>query len=245
MRWGPILQFPVDAEVDEDDDDDDGDEGDCKTLISTFCSTYLMGGIWGILTTDTKTDPLLLPRGTSAVNSFADVRVPGHKMRVRFLGLLLDILHQRLLLHNDRVQVLEQLLQLDHRTLDLLDRIVALLHIAQRRLCLASTVRIEECLLEDLRIATVHGGFADLGLSGFRVDDEILSALLFLHFFPELALLRLVRVDRFPYSAVQRVDLWLVHRLLRLSLALDPLHAVGQAAVAGHDLGAHGVDLLV
>ena len=201
--------------------------------------------ILGVLTADTKTDPLLLPRGTSAINGFADVLVARDEMRVRLLSLLLDILHQRLLLHDDRIQVLEQLLQLDHGALDLLDGIVALLHIAQSGLRLASTIRIEECLLEYLRIAAVHGGFPDLGLVGFGVDDQVLPALLLLHFFPELALLRLVRVDRLPYPAVQRVDLWLVHGLLRFSLALDSLHAVGQAAVAGHDVGAHGVDLLV
>ena len=198
-----------------------------------------------MLTANAKTDPLLLPRGTSRSDGLTDLLIAAHKMRVRLLGLLLDVLHQRILLHDNGVQVLEQLLQLDHGALDLLDGVVALLHIAQRALRLASAVGVEEGLLEDLGVAAVLGGFADLGLAGFGVDDQVLAALLLLHFFAELRLLRLVRVDRLPYPAVQGVDLRLVHRLLCLPLALDALHAVGEPAVAGHDVGGHGVDLFV
>lgn len=164
---------------------------------------------------------------------------------MRFFRLLLDVLHQRVLLHHDRVQVLEELLQLDHRTLDLLDRVMALLHIAQSRLGLASAVGIEQCLLEDLRVAAILCGFSDLGLAGFRVDDQVLAALLFLHFLPELALLSLIGINGLPYPAVQGIDLRLVHGLLCFALALDSFHAICEAAVSGHDVGAHGVDLLV
>ena len=198
-----------------------------------------------MLTADSQTNPLLLPRRTGRINGLADLLVTAHKVRVRLLGLLLDILHQRILLDDDGVQVLEQLLQLDHGALDLLDRVVALLHIAQRALRLASAVRVEQRLLEDLCVAAVLRGFPDLGFRGFGVDDQVLAALLLLHLFAELRFLRLVRVDRLPYPAVQGVDLRLVHWLLCLPLALDALYTICQPAVAGHDVGGHGVDFFI
>jgi hypothetical protein len=47
-------------------------------------------------------------------------------------------------LHDDLVKVLEQLRELHHLALDLLDRLVAFLDIPEARLGLAAAVRAEE-----------------------------------------------------------------------------------------------------
>ncbi len=197
------------------------------------------------LTADTQANPLLLPRRPRTIHRFPHLRIARHKIRMRILNLLLNILHQRLLLHHNRIQVLEQLLQLHHRALDLLDRVVALLHIPHRALRLASAIRVKERLLEDLRVAAIHCRFPDLCFRGFRVDDEVLSTLLLLDFFAEVAFLALVGVDGFAYPAVQRVDLGFVPGFAGGGLGFDSLDSVGEAAVAGHDVGAHGVDFFI
>ena len=168
-----------------------------------------------------------------------------YQMLTRLLSLLLHILHQRLLLHDNRVQILEKLLQFNHRALDLLDRVVTLLHIAQRTLRLASPVRVEEGLLEYLRIAAIHRGFPHFSLGSFGVDDKVLSALLLLDFFSEIGFLRLIRIYRFAYPPIQRIDLGLIHRLAGVRLGFDALYAVREPAVPGHDVRAHAVDFFV
>ena len=197
------------------------------------------------LTRNTQADPFLLPRGPSAVNGLTNMNVAGFEMCVCFLSLLLNVLDQRFLLHDNGIEVLEELLQLNHCALDLLDRVVALLDVAQRALRLSPAVGVEEGLLEDLSVAAIHRGFPDLRLRRFRVDDQVLPTLLLLHLLPELTLLRLVRIDRLPYPPIQRVDLRLVARLAGIRLRLDALHAIRESAVARHDIRAHAVDLLV
>jgi len=131
---------------------------------------------------------------------------------MRILSVLLNVLYQRLLLNNDRIQVLEQLRQLDHRLLDLLDRVVALLYVAERALSLAATVGLHECLLKDLRVAACFGSFPELGLGCVWTDDLVLAALLGLDFGAEGGLGLLELIDRFLDAAVEGVDLGLIAR---------------------------------
>merc|ERR1712029_1127329 len=80
---------------------------------------------------NTKTDPLLLPRCSSTRDSFLNMHIARFEVRVGLLRLGLDILYQRFLLHDDSVEVLEKLVQLHHRALDLDNRVVSLSHVAQ------------------------------------------------------------------------------------------------------------------
>ena len=133
-------------------------------------------------------------------------------MHTRVVSMFLHVLDHRLLLHDNSIQVLEQLGQLDHGLLDLLDCVVALAHVGQGALGLAAAVGVHECLLEDLRVAAGFADFAQLGLGCVRVHDQVLPFLLLLDFVPEGGLLLLEVVDGFLDAAVEVADLWRVLR---------------------------------
>merc|ERR1712130_238502 len=116
-------------------------------------------------------------------------------MRVRLLSLRLDVLHQRLLLHDDSVEVLKQLVQLHHRALNLDNRVVSLPHIAQSRLRLPSAIGVQKRLLENLLIASGFSGLLQLLLCRIWSYDEVLPSLLLLYLSPELRLGLLESVD--------------------------------------------------
>ena len=205
---------------DKDDDDNDQDDGNA----------------------DTKADPLLFARSACAHDRAVDLHVALLQVLVCVHGLCLDVLHHGLLLHDNGVQILEQLLQLEHSLLDLLDSGMALADVRERTLSLTAAIRVHERLLEDLGIRAFTSGFLNLLLGRIGPDNEELSALLFLHVLPELALNLLVRVDGLANATVQGVDLGLVPWVLRLVARLDTLHTVGKSAVAAHDICAEGVD---
>jgi hypothetical protein len=191
---------------------------------------------------DTKADPLLFACGACTHDRTVNLHVALLQVLVCIHGLCLDVLHHRLLLHDDSVQILEQLLQLEHSLLDLLNGGVTLADVRERTLSLTATIRVHERLLEDLGIRAFACSFLDLLLCRIGPDNEELSALLFLNILPELALNLLVRVDGLANAAVQGVDLGLVPRVLGVVARLDALHAVGKSAVAAHDICAEGID---
>lgn len=122
---------------------------------------------------------------------------------------------------------------------------MALANVGQSALSLASAVRVDERLLEDLCIGTGFGRLDDFLFGGIRVDDEVLATLLFLNVLAELGLDGLVVVDCFANATVEGVDLSFVARVSRLRSGLDSLHAVGEATVGSHDLGTHSVNLFI
>jgi len=185
------TKFSGHCEIDDDDEDDDNNNGNA----------------------DTKAVPLLSPGGSGLCGGNVEVLVCLNHIRLRFFGLFLDVHDHGLLLHDNCVQILEQLCQLSHCTLDLLDSIVALANICQCALGLATAVRVKECLLEDLGIGAGLGGLDDFLLGGIRVDDEVLTTLLLLDFLAELRLYGLVVVDCFANTAVQGIDLSFVARV--------------------------------
>lgn len=96
------------------------------------------------LTADEQAPPLLPVAGARLLDGAANLLVALHHVVVHLLALLLNVLHQRLLLHDDVVEVLEQLRELHHLALDLLDGLVALLDIPEARLGLAAAVRVQQ-----------------------------------------------------------------------------------------------------
>lgn len=137
---------------------------------------------------DSEADPLLFACGPCAHNRSVDLHISLLQVLVGVHGLLLDVLHHRLLLHNDGIQILEELLKLKHSPLNLLNGSVTLADVGQSTLSLAATVGVHERLLENLGIRTIGSRLLDLLLSRIRPNDEELSALLLLHILPELAL---------------------------------------------------------
>lgn len=81
------------------------------------------------LTANEQAPPLLAVSAPCLLDSTANLSVGLDNVGVDFLALLLDVLNEGFLLHDDLVQVLEQLCQLDHLSLDLLDGLVALLDV--------------------------------------------------------------------------------------------------------------------
>lgn len=112
------------------------------------------------LTRDTKADPLLLACSTRSVDGHADLLVTLVQVINHLLALLLNLSDSRLLLHDQRVHILEQLGELYHLLLNLDQRIVAILHRAQRGTSTALAIAVHERLLENLavRAGILHRG---------------------------------------------------------------------------------------
>ena len=84
--------------------------------------------------------PLLPSYGSRLGNRSVKLFVTLPDIRVRFLCLLLDLLNRSFLLYDCGVNVLEQLRELDHLALDLLDGFMATLDSVEGRLSLPATV---------------------------------------------------------------------------------------------------------
>jgi hypothetical protein len=82
---------------------------------------------------DEKAPPLLATSAARFCDGSADLCVRLDDVLVNLLALLLDILDKRLLLHDNLIKVLEELCELDHLLLNLLNGFVALLDIAEGR----------------------------------------------------------------------------------------------------------------
>lgn len=93
---------------------------------------------------DEEAPPLLAAGAAGLFDSAADFGVGLHHIFVDLLALLLDVGDKGLLLHDDLVEVLEQLGELHHLLLDLQNRLVALLDVAESRGRLATAVGAEE-----------------------------------------------------------------------------------------------------
>ena len=159
-------EFASHTSPNQDDDDNHQDDGDA----------------------DSEADPLLFTRSPGALNTAVELYVSLLQVLVCVHSTLFNILHHRLLLHDNRIQVLEELLKLKHGLLNLLDGGMTLANVREGTLRLAATVRVHERLLEDLGIRAFTSGLLNLLLSRIRSDNEELSALLLLYILPELAL---------------------------------------------------------
>ena len=118
-RWGLVAGSSlVDlCNDDGDDDDDDDDEQD-----------------------DEQAPPLLAVPAACLVDCAADLGVGLDDVVVDFLALLLNVGDEGFLLLHDLIEVLEQLGELDHLALDVLDRFVTLLDVAEGGRGLAAAV---------------------------------------------------------------------------------------------------------
>lgn len=94
-----------------------------------------------------QTPPLLAAGTPCFLDGSTNLGVGLDDVLVNLLALLFNILHQRFLLHNDLVEVLEQLCKLHHLSLNLLNSLVSLLDIPQGRRCLATAVteKLKRC----------------------------------------------------------------------------------------------------
>ena len=96
------------------------------------------------LTNNEQAPPLLAVASPGRRDGRTDLLVCFYDVVANFLSFLLDVLHHGLLLHDDLVEVLEQLCQFHHLSLNPLDGLVTLLDISQARLCLSAAVGTEE-----------------------------------------------------------------------------------------------------
>ena len=163
---------------------------------------------------------------------------------LHLLSLLLNHRNRILLLHHQRLHILEQLRQLNHLRLDLLDRRVAILHIAQRLVRLPTTTALQQRLAEHL-LRRILYRLAHLRLRSIRADNLILPRHLRLQLLAEVALDVLVLVDGSLELTIHLPELRRVLGAARLGLLLERLDARREAAVHGHCLRAHGVELAV
>lgn len=82
-------------------------------------------------TEDAQANPLLLPRGPCLVDSLVELLVAIADVRDGFLPPLVDLLDRGFLFHDGGFHILEQLCQLDHLSLNLLDGLMSTLDGAQ------------------------------------------------------------------------------------------------------------------
>lgn len=196
-------------------------------------------------TSNAKADPLLLARLLGCLDGDVDLLVALVEVLNHLFALLLDLGDLDLLLHDEGVHVLEQLGQLDHLLLDLLELLVAVLDGAEHDARLAPPVALHESLLEDLAAAVggVLDGVAHLALVGVGPDVPVLALELFARLLAEARLDLLVAVDGRLEAAVDAVDLGGVAGARRLGARLDLAHPVRECAVHGHGLGRQLVQL--
>lgn len=161
------------------------------------------------------------------------------------LALHLNVGDCGLLLHHQRLHVLEQLRELDHLRLDLLDGRVPVLDCAQRRAALTPPVALQQRLREDLLVGCVLDGLAHLLLRRLRAHDAVLARHLLLELLPEGRVHALVVLDGGLQLAIDLADLRGVLGRARVGLLLDGLDARGEVAVHGHGLRGDGVELAV
>lgn len=196
-------------------------------------------------TADAQADPLLLARLAGRVDGHANLLVPLVQVVDDLLALLLDLHDGRLLLHDQRVHVLEQLRQLHHLLLDLDQGGVAILDRRQGGARPALPVALHQSLAEDLAAARVLDRGANLVLRRVRAHDAVLAGHLVLGALAELRLDLLVLLDGGLEPAIDAADLGVVLGGAGVGVRLDEPDALGEAAVQGHGLGAEGIELAV
>lgn len=197
------------------------------------------------LTADAEADPLLLARLAGRDNGNANLLVALVEILHHLLRLLFDLGHGHVLLHDERVHVLEELGELDHLALDLLQSSMAVLDGREGGAGLAAAVRLHESLGEDLASGDVLDGGADLLLGRLGPDDAVLPGHLVLHAPAELGLELLILLDGRLETAVDAAHLGAVLREAAVRIRLHLAHAFREAAVHGHRLGRQRIQLPV
>lgn len=219
-----------------------------RITVSAVSLPYRVGGGgWrdGRRTNDEQTPPLLPPRRLGTLDTRLQLLVPLLHIVNDLLTLGLDIHHGRLLLHHQDIHILEQLRQLDHLALDLLDGLVPALHGIQGGSGLSLSVALQQGLAEDLLLRRVLDRLLHLLLRGVGPHDAVLSRHLRLQLAAEVGLDVLVLVDGRLELAIRLANLRRVARTPRLGLRLDGLDAAGEVAVHGHGVRTQGVELPV
>lgn len=156
---------------------------------------------------------------------------------------MLNLHHGRLLLHDERVHVLEQLRQLHHLLLNLDQHGVAVLHRRQGRARAALPVALHQGLAKDLAAVGVVDGGAHLGVGGVGAHDAVLALHLALDALAELRLGLLVLLDGGLEAAVDAADLGVVLGRARVGARLDEADALREGAVLRHGVGRERVEL--
>lgn len=198
----------------------------------------------GALTADTQAPPLLLAGLARGVHGHANLLVTLVEVLDNLLALLLDLRDGGLLLDDEDVHVLEELGQLDHLLLNLLQGSLAVLDGRQHGVGLLLATGLHDGLLENLGTGTgILHSLTDLALVGVGAHNAVLTGHLVLGALAELGLDLLVLLDGALQAAVDAADLRRVLGRLAFGGGLDLADAVCEGAVLGHRLGGEGVEL--
>jgi hypothetical protein len=196
-------------------------------------------------TANAQAPPLLLPGGARRLDSHTNLLVALVEVLDNLLALLLNLHNGRFLLHNQGVHVLEELGKLNHLLLNLNQGIVAILYGAEGGTGTSLAIALHEGLAEDLVVARVLDGLADLLLGGIGADDAVLAGHLVLGTLAELRLDLLVLLDGLLEATVDTADLRLVLGRVGVAVGLDGANSLGQGAVESHGLRGEVVELTV
>lgn len=95
-------------------------------------------------TADEEAPPLLSVTGTGGLDGRSDLLVGLAHILRDLLALLINVDHGCFLLCDENIHVLVQLGELDHLSLDLRNRLVAIRDLAKNRLRLSATITLQE-----------------------------------------------------------------------------------------------------
>lgn len=204
---------------------------------------FMLAQAW-TLAGDTQAPPLLLAGLARGFDGDTNLLVALVQVLDDLLALLLNLCDGGLLLDDEHIHVLEQLCELHHLLLDLLQSGLAVLDGIEDAVSLGLAAGLHDGLLEDLGTGTgVLNSGADLLLVGVGAHNAVLASHLILCAFAELGLDLLVLLNGTFQAAVDAADLRRVLGRLALGGGLDLANTVGERAVHGHGLGGEGIEL--
>lgn len=195
------------------------------------------------LTTNAAANPLLLAGAPRSINSRVKLDVGLLKVLLGLLNVLVNLLHHRLLLNDDSVQVDDHVGEFGHLLLDLQELLVTVLHFVQDSAGLALTVALHHGLLEDLLSTSRHVLYGRTNFASVRIGahNTILTLHLALHLLTVRSLELLILLDALLQLTIKTVNLATV--ALSLLVALQLLESLNKSSVVGHRLGGKLIEL--
>lgn len=189
--------------------------------------------------------PLPLASISRALNRNANLLSSLVHVLNNFLALHLNVRDSRFLLHNQCLHILEQLSELNHLLLNLLDSLVSVLHSVKSRSALASSIALEQSLREDLLVRGILHSLANFSFRSIWSNNAVLASHLLLQPLSERGVHGLVFLDCSLKLTVNFAKLRCILGRSGLALLLDRFDSASEVAVHGHRLGGNGIELSV
>jgi hypothetical protein len=197
-----------------------------------------------VRTANAQANPLLLSGPPCRLDGASELNIALVQIVDHLLTLMLDIANLFFLLDNQGIHILEQLGQLDHLLLNLLDRGMTILNRAEDGSGLPAAVTLHQSLLEDLGpLGCILDGSANLLLRCVGSHYAVLACHLILRSLAERRLNLLVLLNGLLETPIDARHLRRVPGLLAVPAGLDRAYSFSQTPVQTHRLCGKTVQL--